>query len=248
MGMGDEIMAAGQARAAASAAGRPALIVDRHGAPRWHPLWRGLDFIETDPARPHVRVVNGSGARPYVDYTTTTADRWAYTAWRCTPGALSFVEADTARLGDRLVFVDPYIKANASPNKKWPLEYWQRLVDLGRRAGWRFLQPLYGKPALEGVTGVRSESFEAGVAMMAACRAAVLHEGGLHHAAAAIGVRAVVIFGAMTDPRNTGYAEHINLWRDWPDGRGWRVPNPLAQKAMRDIRPDQVMAALECLE
>jgi FkbM family methyltransferase len=37
-------------------------------------------------------------------------------------------------------------------------------------------------------------------------------EGGLHHAAAALGVRAVVIFGGFISPATTGYALHTNLF------------------------------------
>ena len=59
--------------------------------------------------------------------------------------------------------------------------------------------------------------------MLSGARAAVLHEGGLHHAAAALGMPAVVLFGGMISPRNTGYDVHVNLAIDDPEALGWRI-------------------------
>ena len=70
-----------------------------------------------------------------------------------------------------------------------------------------------GIRVLEGVRPIETADFRAACAALAGARAAVLPEGGLHHAAAALDIPAVVIFGAMTSPANTGYASHVNLFR-----------------------------------
>ena len=89
--------------------------------------------------------------------------------------------------------------------------------------------------------------FRDAAALLRGARAAVLPEGGLHHAAAAVGCRAVVLFGAFGDPRATGYAEHINIRIDRETDRGWRGPHAGAEAAMRLITPDHVAGALDLL-
>ena len=77
--------------------------------------------------------------------------------------------------------------------------------------------------------------------------AAVLPEGGLHHAAAALGMPAVVIFGGMTSPANTGYDGHVNLF-DPAGGEspcGQRVACAHCRAAMAAIRPDVVAYHLQ---
>jgi ADP-heptose:LPS heptosyltransferase len=46
---------------------------------------------------------------------------------------------------------------------------------------------------------------------MRRAKLAILPEGGLHHGAAAIEKRAVVLFGGFIPPSVTGYDTHINL-------------------------------------
>ena len=52
-----------------------------------------------------------------------------------------------------------------------------------------------------------------GLAALSGAKLAVLPEGGLHHGAAALGVKAVVLFGGFIPPEVTGYPQcgHINL-------------------------------------
>jgi hypothetical protein len=213
---------------------------------------RGLDVQWCD---------NYSGHRPYVDYGRTTKQRWAYTGWRCAPGELYFSpeEIDFAEpwRGREFVVVEPHVKPNASPNKRWGLERMQRLVDLvSRRGGAPELVQFdwSGGPLLRGVTRVRPPTFRHGCAVLSRARAYVGPEGGLHHAAAALGVSAVVIFGGMTSPANTGYDGHVNLFDNGADPRtgirgpcGMRVPCPHCERAMAAIRPEIVAYHLEQL-
>ncbi len=258
MGLGDEIMAAGAARCLQDAGDpRPVAILDRHARPRRHPLWAGNPRIATPEAvargLPVQTIDNGPGCRPYVDYGRTTATRWAYTDWRATPGELYDIEA---RKPQDYVIVEPHIKAKASPNKDWGRERWQ---DLARRLDldWVQLGPP-GTRLLDGVRHIETASFFDACRALTGARAAVLPEGGLHHAAAALGVPAVVIFGAMTSPANTGYDSHVNLFDAMggvPAGRslseggpcGMRVPCGHCARAMARIAPPTVATHLEQL-
>lgn len=245
MGLGDEIMASGDARRLRAQTGQRVRIVDRHGVARWHELWMG----SPDIARPEERgalvtLVNGSGARPYIDYARTTKQRWVYTEYRATPGVLAGIEPDAR--GDGMVLIEPNLKGNASPNKQWGRENWAQLARAPLPDGLRWAQMCPpGVAALPGVHRIETPDFRAAIGVLTAARAAVLPEGGLHHAAAATGRRAVVLFGAMTSPRNTGYDTHTNLAVDDPDALGWRIPHPACASAWRQITPGQVHAALE---
>ncbi|MCH8036601.1 MAG: hypothetical protein IIC53_05680 [Proteobacteria bacterium] len=248
MGYGDEIMVTGEARRCQGAGdARPVAVLDRHGQPRRHPLWAGNPRIATPEAvargLPVQTIVNGPGCRPYIDYGRTTETRWAYRDWRATPGELYGIEARKPR---DYAIVEPHVKAKASPNKDWGWARWQALVrrlDLD----WVQLGPP-GTRLLDGVRTIETASFLAACRALTGARAAVLPEGGLHHAAAALGVPAVVIFGAMTSPANTGYDSHTNLFDAGsasPCGR--RVACPHCARAMARIEPETVATYLEQL-
>lgn len=244
MGWGDEIMASGQAVAAGCTAARPAVILDRHGQPRRHPCWQGNRRIAARRTADAVSIVNGSGCRPYVDYARSTPERWAYTAWRCTPGELPWVRPDARGRGR--VLIEPHIKPNASPNKQWGWQRWQALVDAAPGLPWAQMAPA-GAPVLAGVEAIRTADFPAAAGVLATARAAVLPEGGLHHAAAALQVPAVVLFGGMTSPRNTGYGPETgqrSLAVDSPAALGWRVPHPACDAAWDRITVARVLATL----
>lgn len=258
MGYGDEIMVTGEARRRQEAGDpRPVAVLDRHGTPRRHPLWAGNPRIATPEAVargvPVQTIVNGPGCRPYIDYGRTTATCWAYTDWRATPGELYDIER---RKPQDYVIVEPHIKAKASPNKDWGWERWQALI--GRLdLDWVQLGPPSTR-LLDGVRHIETATFLAACRALTGARAAVLPEGGPHHAAAALGVPAVVIFGAMTSPANTGYDRHVNLVEPAdgvPAGRslseggpcGMRVPCGHCARAMASIEPETVASHLEQL-
>ncbi len=254
MGLGDEIMVTGQARAMGDR--DPRLVAVRgHNGARWHALWNGNPRIarpaEVARGRDVQWLDNGPGRRPYVDYARTSKRRWAYTDWTCVAGEiyLSDAEIDWARHqgGDRFVVIEPYIKPGASPNKRWGLERSQAVVD--RMGGREFVQFAWSAdPPLQGVRVVSAPSFRHACAVLARAGAYLGPEGGLHHAAAALGVPAVVIFGGMTSPANTGYRDHVNLFDDGPESPcGRRVPCPHCARAMAAIRPKLVARHLERL-
>ncbi len=260
-------MVAGEARRLQMAGdSRPVAVLDRHGRPRWHPIWDGNPRL----ARPEAvarglavrRIVNGPGCRPYIDtarmraefaavfpgrpFTSKLCDPrlpWRYTAWRVSPGELPSVPR---REPGHYVVIEPHLKAGASPNKDWGWDRWRALVRLRRDLDWLQLGA-GGTRVLDGVRFVATTDFRAACGLLAGARAAVLPEGGLHHAAAALDVPAVVIFGGMTAPANTGYDSHVNLF-DPMGGEspcGQRAPCDHCARAMAAITPAAVADHLE---
>lgn len=236
-------MAAGQARAARLRDPRRVRIVGADGAARWHPVWEG----NPDLARPEEvgnwqLVKNGPGLRPYI--AEKSATHWTWRPFAPTPARLVLTEAERNWAPEAAfdVLIEPTLKARASPNKLW--HGWREFVGRARAAGLRLAQvgPA-GTRRVEGVAMIETPDFRRACGVLSRARAYVGHEGGLHHAAAALEIPAVVLFGGFIGPAQTGYAGHRNLTAGG-EPCGSRLPCPHCVKAMMLITPAQVMQNL----
>jgi len=246
MGYGDEIMVTGQVADLRSRNSQPVCVFDRNNKIRRHPMWLNNPNIVYE-ARGSQLLINGPGLRPYVDYGKTTKTRWAYTNWKVTRGQMYLSEQEIKlTMGlDQSVLIEPNIKSNASPNKLWGFDKCQKLVNLNSSILWIQVGP-YKNRWLDNVRRIITPDFRSAVATMSSIKAFVSPEGGIHHAAAALGINGVVIFGEMTSPFNTGYDSHINL-TSGKNPCGWRIPCVSCKKAMDSITPEFVMNKLESL-
>jgi len=249
MGLGDELMASGEARIVNERTGLRVQIIDRHGRARMHPLWRHNPRIaQPGESGEFARIVNGPGARPYL--VAISPERFEYRLdYRPVPGELYFDDAERS-FGARHraeIIVGPDLKPGASPNKDWGRARWQAFVTLARARGFALTQlcERYSRP-LEGTIKVRATGdFRRACAVLANARAYVGHEGGLHHAAAALGIPGVVIFGGYVPVEVTGYALHRNLGVSGAAACGRREPCAHCAAEMARIAPEQVLDALE---
>ena len=249
MGWGDELIATGQARAMQQADPRKVMIHDRNGAIRAHAMWVNNPRIlgRTERAAKTQLLVNGPGVRPYI--AAKSAERWTWREWQCPVGEIYFCGEERA-FGEQLappgrfVVIEPNNKPKASPNKDWGRARWQALVALMRRAG---LQPWQlGPPGTQLIPGARlieTPDFRQACAVLARAGAAVLPEGGLHHAAAALKVPAVVIYGGFISPKQTGYAGQVSLFTGG-EACGMRIECKHCAAAMAAIAPGLVMERL----
>ena len=101
-----------------------------------------------------------------------------------------------------------------------------------------------GTPLLDSAEHIVTGTFRRAAAVISAARACVLPEGGLHHAAAALGVPAVVVFGGFTPIELTGYPGHVNIGASLGEACGMRQPCDHCQKWMAKIAPVAVFAEL----
>lgn len=221
MGMGDEIMAAGQARWWHHYSGGRVRITDRHHRGRWHELWENLPYI----VRPDeyqvscTEIQNCSGARPYIKYPFTHETGCTFSDWKAAdhPGEiiLSTEELLTVEhfkdvFGDFvLIEPSPTIK---NPNRRWFRERWQVVADAtDRDVHWvqpqhRDTRPLQGVVQCATPRGLRELA-----ALVYASQGVVAVEGGLAHMAAALGKPAVVLWGGCTSAANLSYPTHVNI-------------------------------------
>jgi ADP-heptose:LPS heptosyltransferase len=250
LGLGDEILVSGRARVMQQTDPRK-VRVTHNGQVRWNEVWDHNPRIARPEESGDFQVLQARGSdnhRPY--HTGKTAERWTYNlSFRADQGELYFSKQEQ-EFGARhkgLVLIEPNIKLKASPNKQWGFERWQKLADLMRAAGIVPTQ-FMGAPGarqLQGVEVVQSPGFRSACAVIANAKACVLPEGGLHHAAAALNVPAVVIFGGFTPVELTGYSMHRNLGASLGDACGMRTPCQHCEAHMAAITPERVLEELK---
>lgn len=241
MGIGDEIMATARARRLHESNGYPVCVVGRNGAPRWSPVWENNPrIVKTRERRCNVLASGGGAGRPYIAAKTSRAWRWKH--WEREPGEiyLSDQELQFAEPYAGFILVEPHTKF-AWSNKAWPIERWAALVR-GDESRYIQVGPL-GTTALPGVRLVET-TFREACAVLARSLAFVGTEGALHHAAAALGVPAVVLWSEFISPEFTGYDSQTNIRHAGP-ACGARISCRGCAASMLAIEVAEVAAAIK---
>lgn len=235
-------MATGQVKRRHELTGKPVLVVDRMGRPQWDRMFENNPRIVREPTPNAQRILNAGGARPYI--VGKSATHWAWKRFDLLPGEiyLTHVEKDFGAPLVGNIFIEPNTKVPDS-NKRWIWERWQELVNRGGT----FIQcGSTGTRRLRGVQFVETADLRMACAVLAVSKAYVGHEGAMHHAAAAFGVPAVVVFGGFISPAVTGYPTHRNLYTGGSElGCGARLPCQHCRDAMEQITVDDVSRNLE---
>lgn len=243
MGFGDWLLAAGEAKAAHKATGRPVLITDPAGKPQWSEVFENNPYILRKPfaAGGFVRVISSSGCRPYI--AAKSAGRWTWKPYKPTPAEMFFTEQELAfaECCRGKIMIEPNGKPVGHKNKLWPRERWQQFVDTAHLP---FVQcGPSNTDWLQGVNRMPTATFRQALAVLSVCRAIVTTEGGLMHGAAAVGTPAVVLWSEFIDPSITGYAQHRNI-RHARRTCGMRINCPSCRKSMEAITVREVADAL----
>ncbi len=161
--------------------------------------------------------------RPYIDYSRSTKDRFVFRKFKPLQGDLYLTDSEIAgakrtvkKLGP-FVVIEPNISGKcAATNRDWGFKKWQKVVDeLHDKTVFVQLGDA-GIRSLKNVTRIITKNFRTACAILSFAKLFVGTEGGLHHAAAALDVRAVVIFGGRSSPRTAGYPLHTNLYVELP--------------------------------
>lgn len=222
MGIGDDIMATGMARGAAKRGKRIAFGDCKKI--RWGPH-SGIAF-ENNPniAPPGSEGANDLEWIEYYkgkrNYNSVGDGRWIWNYdFKAIPGEFFFTLAELERgkrLGTGFVVIEPNVpqQKSVARNKQWPVDRYQEvssyLINKMRR---RVVQLHYpgATYSLSDVSHMKTDSFRDACALLANSALYIGAEGGMHHAAAALGIPAVVLFGGFIPPSVTGYDTHINL-------------------------------------
>lgn len=222
---------------------RPVVVIDAYGRPRWSPIWEGNPRIARARGNPSQELLNGPGVRPYIERKLPT--RWVWRDnFRVEPGEIYLTDAERAWAEQfrGCLLVEPNVKVKPEAiNKRWIWERWQAVVER-HDASWLQVGPP-GTRKLSGTMLVETPSFREACAVLSVCRAFVGTEGGLHHAAAALGVPSVVLFSGFIPPQITGYAAQRNIHHGGA-ACGSRLPCLHCKEAMEAISVNEVLENL----
>lgn len=245
MGVGDEIMATGFARGAAARGKRIAFGDGTRLL--WGPFceiaFRNNPNIARSLGEPGIEWMHyHKGQR---GYNTLGLGRWIWNyEFRAPRGEFFFdgrERAHTIKTRDA-VLIEPNLPWHKpiSVNKDWGLERFQALADLFKRRGYVVFQMSHGKRRLHGVQVVNVPDFRCAAAALAGFNCIITPEGGLHHAAAAVGAPAVVLFGGCIPPGVLGYDGHVNLTGDADEACGSLRPCAHCRAALDRITVEEV--------
>lgn len=241
MGLGDWVMCTGQVRRINESTGQRVHVVSPSGKSQWSPVFENNPRIAPKDEEGCAVLVNAGGARPYIK--AKGAERWIWKAWDIAPGELflSDAERDFAAPFTGRILIEPNTK-QADGNKAWA---WERWLELTRQPDLYIQTGVAQSRRLPGVQFVET-TFRQACAVLAVSRGFVGTEGALHHAAAALGVPAVVLWSEFIDPRFTGYATQTNL-RHADRWCGSRLPCAGCKASMEAITVEEVRNAMEVL-
>jgi hypothetical protein len=211
---------------------------------------------------------NYSGSRPYIDrermerefegvfpgkpFTTKVSDArlpWRYTDWEARtngPGELYLTDKELEWGKAQLpamptIIIEPGTKPGASPNKNWGWDKYAEVSDgLSKLME---VRQFNAQALLPGAESITTSSFRQACSVLAASRIYLGAEGGLHHAAAALGVPAVVYYGGMHKSSMTGYDSQEFLEREG-EPCGQRVICQHCIEIANDISPAEAFAAI----
>lgn len=255
MGFGDELIASGQGVACIQAGKRAAFTDPARRKIIWSPQSQEIHAGNPHVAKPGEEkandiewIINCKGHRPYAKQGV---GRWYFREFKPTPGLLFFTDQELgwAEIHCRpYAVIEPRVKpmgACVGANKQWPVPRYQELCDRLWNWGIPCMQfvPPGGKPLLPSTAAhvVATPSFRHAAAILKRAVIYVGPEGGLHHAAAAVGIPAVVLFGGFASPQATGYDTHTNIGVGEPCGQIAACPH--CAEAMSKITVERVFDA-----
>ncbi len=196
------------------------------------------------------------GNRAYVDNENSDSSHFAFNPGFAAPvGKIYFsdeeqqhIENLKKEMGENFVIIEPNVKGNISgDNKAWGWNKWQRLIERTRgQVSWFQVGTTSTGRILKHVWRRPTPRFRGALMVLAASKGFVGTDGGMHHAAAALGKRAVVVWGHYTSPNQLGYEGHLNIVPDNPPkvGCGRFQPCEDCRKAMESISEATVHQAV----
>lgn len=255
MGIGDQLLATGLARGAFARGKRIALGDGRriywdHNSPL---IFRGNPNLappNTDLRARDLEWINyRKGHRIYNTHDPAHA-RWVWNMdFRAVPGEVFFDDVERVEAshhGQGFVVLEPHVPSKSyAQNKQWGVKRYEAVARELSSAGLdvvRFTYPTQRAERIEHVRPILTPTFRHAMAVLARAKLYLGAEGGLHHAAAALGVPAVVLFGGFIPPQVTGYDTHINL-TGGATACGSLMPCQHCRDAMAAISIDEVAAA-----
>ena len=109
----------------------------------------------------------------------------------------------------KIVHIEPNIKKSTGYiNRDWGFEKWQSVVN-ELKDKILFIQTSFNnQKILKNVLNINNTNFRIACSLMSKTHLFIGAHGGMSHAAAALNLKAVVIFGGFINPKTLGYSIH----------------------------------------
>ena len=191
---------------------------------------------DVDAGHPVLWFENYSGHRPYINRdlmmqefaelfpgeSFTMKKRnpklpWRFTPWRIRDvgaGQIYFTDAEKRWALKNMpprpfIVMEPTTKGGASPNKNWDIMKYGRVANALVN---RYTIVQFNGSSLPAAMSIRTASFRHACGILSYASMYIGTEGGLHHAAAALGIPAVVYHGGYISPETTGYDFQVPIY------------------------------------
>lgn len=235
MGLGDWIMSTGEAE---KVEGK--VVIGNGAKVYWDEVFEGNPKIAKEASRETRWLLNYPGHRPYIKSVTPTNFVFDEN-YRAPYGRLYISErerawAEEVAKGD-FILVEPHVKdAEQSvgflgKNKAW--DKWDELLKLDYP--WLQIGKRQSIPRF-----IETKSFRRALAILERAKLLITTDGALHHAAAALGVPSIVLWGGVASPKVLGYPTQVNIWNGADSCGTFAHKCEHCKQAMASITVDQV--------
>ena len=125
-----------------------------------------------------------------------------------------YIESIVATLPKEFIIIEPHSKTNWINNKLYPFEKWQSIIDALYNEIPIVQMSIPGNKVLNNVINIgdKIRNFREASLMIKYAKLFVGSEGGLMHAASAVGTENIIIFSPMFDPTFTKYNNTEAIW------------------------------------
>jgi len=252
MGFGDEIIGSGLARGAAEK-GKRVAFGDGQKI-HWSSWCPEIYYNNPNVAPPGserdlnlIWVDHYKGRRKY---NKLVDGKWVWNYdFKPVPGQFFFDQQEinlASAYKPGFVVIEPNVpwQKEVAPNKDWGEEKYQEVARRLIAEGVKVVQFKHknSRRIIRGAQVYEIPKFRYVISVLSRAALYIGPEGGMHHAAAAVGIPAVVLFGGFIPPAVTGYDAHINLTGE-EDACGNIKPCAHCKRAMDSIPTELVFKA-----
>jgi ADP-heptose:LPS heptosyltransferase len=177
---------------------------------------------------------------------------WNY-AFKARPGEIFFDPLERMLPPtDRFIVIEPNVawQRMSTCNKDWGEGKYERLAKILMKAGYSVVQLIHGnsRRKINGAYHMRTSTFHQAIGIMSQASLIIAPEGGNHHAAAAVNVPAIILWGGWSPTQTMGYEGQIMLTGGSTKACGNTFACPHCQRAFDNISVEEVyQAAIEVM-